>query len=788
MLVFELRQSLITFALAIAAVPGLELVGEDIAELADDEGQDFEGFYYLVLPDAAATAQLLALWTRWDAGQALGQAHARWKDVFECLHALRRWGPQDRLRPEDAEFIRDMAQHQPNDDILLEIELLFRGGVEADAARADAIASIQAVGGRVLQQVRHDGFAFDALLAALPAREALSAANYAPGSLAALDSAFSIHVQSLTDATTVELDDEAIAGASDADELDLTRAPILAIIDAAPQQNHVRLGDRLVVDDPLGLEPLSVGARRHGTAMASLVIHGDLDRGEAALTRRVLLAPIMYAPQAQGAGDEREIFRAERILVDDFVTTVLRIKSGIAGAPASAPQTLIFSVSLGDLHRPFHGRMSPWARAIDWLSAEFGVLFVVSAGNAAHTFDASALPSAAAFAALHGVDRSKAVLGALRDDMRHRTLLAPGESINALTVGALHDDDRNAAANVGSSFDPLPDGRFPSVVSRLGPGFGRSVKPDILVRGGRLRVVVGDGAACAELRPSLANRYGGVRVCGAGVDAGGQAVLEGWSGASSAAAALAARGAHRVHDALEFAYGAAFMALPDERKALVLKALLTHRARWPQPELAHIIEVFGPGDPRRATAQKMNAMRVFGFGIADIDEVIGCIESRATLWGEGAVVENDASVFRVPLPASLSGQRVPHAVTATIAWFSPVIPGRRAYKSVRLTIEEPPAQRLGSLGVKPASDMGDRNQTERGTLFQRRWQGQTVAQISSGDALEFRVARKPDREEAEDRTPIAFGVAVSIEAEAELPIYEEVGAQVTVRPTVPVRA
>jgi hypothetical protein len=768
-------------------VPGLELVGEDIAELADDEGQEFEGFYYLVLPDAAATNQLLALWTKYEANQALGQAHARWKDVFECLHALRRWGPQDRLRPEDGEFIRDMAKHEPNSEILLEIELLFRSGAPADVARAAAVQSIQAIGGRVLQQVRHESFAFDALLVGLPAAEALKAANYAPGSLAALDSAFSIHVQSLSDATSVGLEDEVAVGASSDDQPDANRPPILAVIDAAPQQNHVRLGPRLIVEDPLGLEPLSIGARRHGTAMASLVIHGDLDRNEAPLARRIVLAPMMYAPKAAGAGDEREIFRTERILVDDFVTAILRLKRGVPGSAATAPDALIFSISLGDLHRPFHGRVSPWARAMDWLSAELGILFVVSAGNAAHAFEVTALPNAAAFAALQGVDRTKAVLAALRDDMRFRTLLAPGESINALTVGALHDDDRSGASSVGASLDPLPDGRFPSIVSRLGPGFGRSVKPDILVRGGRLRVVAADAGTCAELRPSLANRFGGVRVCAAGVDKGGQPALEGWSGASSAAAALAARGAHRVHDALEAAYGATFMTLPDEKKALILKALIAHRARWPQPELQHLIEVFGPANPRQVTAQKMNAMRVFGFGVADIDEVLGCIESRATLWGEGAVIENDAAVFKVPLPVSLSGQRVPHAVTATLAWFSPVIPGRRAYKSVRLTIEEPPTQRLGSLGVKPASDMGDRNQTERGTLFQRRWQGQAVAQISNGDALEFRVARKPDREEDEDRAPIAFGVAISIEAEAGLPIYDEVSLQVSVKPTVPVQ-
>lgn len=770
-----------TFAQAIQAVPGLELMGEDIAELADDEGVAFEGFYYLVLPNAAATNDMLALWTRWNANQALGQTHARWNDVFECLHELRRWGPQDRLRPEDAEFIRDMAAHQPNDEIVLEIELLFRRGAVADTARAEAIASVQAVGGRVLQQVRHEGFAFDALLIGLPAAAALSAADHAPGSLSALESAFSIRVQSLADVTVAEVDNElGVSGSAEVDA-DPPLPPILTIIDAVPQQNHVRLAGRLIVEDALRLEPLSVGARRHGTAMASLVIHGDLDRGEPPLTRRIVLAPLMFAPDASD-----EIFRPERILVDDFVMSVLRIKRGISGVPASAPQTLIFSVSLGDRHRPFHGRMSPWARAMDWLSAELGVLFIVSAGNAVHTLAALQLTSSQAFGQLQGADRSKAVLAALRDDMRNRTLLAPGESINAITVGALHDDDRNGAANIGSSYDPLPDGRFPSVVSRLGPGFGRSVKPDILMRGGRLRVTVWDAAGSLELRPSVANQYGGVRVCGHGVDGGGIAAREGWSGASSAAAALAARGAHRIHDALVDAYGENFLSLADERKALVLKALLAHRARWPHPEMAIVADVFGPSGKRQAVARKMNAIRVFGFGLADIDEAIGCIESRATLWGEGAVVEDDAAVFSVPLPPSLSGQRVPHAVTATLAWFSPVIPGRRAYKSVRLTVEEP--QTLGTLGVKPASDMGDRNQTERGTLFHRRWQGDQVAQISEGDGLLLRVARKPDREDDVDRTPVAFGLAVSIEADVELDIYQEVAEKVSVRATIPVRA
>ncbi|MBL8550506.1 MAG: S8 family serine peptidase [Hyphomonadaceae bacterium] len=785
MLVFELRGSLITFGAAIAAVPGLELIGEDIADLADDEGDEFEGFYYLVLPDARALEELLRLWTLWDEGRPLGPTHSPWAKVFECLHDLRRWGPQDRVSPADVEFIQDMAAHEPSSEIRLEIELIFRTGSQVTNAREEAITSIDTAGGRVLHVARHEGFAYDALLVAVPAAEALAIAGRQPASLAGLNSAFSIRVQSLIDSSGHEPADGAVEDAG-VDRPPEDRAPILAIIDAVPEQNHVQLSGRLVLDDPLALGPLAVGPRDHGTAMASLIVNGNLDVGQGPLTRRVLHVPLLYAdsPANVAPGSDHEVARADRILIDDFVTSVMRVKRGTAGQPALAPTAIIVAVSLGDRHRPFFGRMSPWARAIDWLAAELGLLFVVSAGNAVHPFVARAFSDSDALPATEGVDRSRAVLEAIRDDMRNRTLLAPGEAINAVTVGALHDDARGAAPNIGSSYDPLPDGRFPSLVSRTGPGFARAVKPDILLPGGRIRVTVGEAEGSALLRPSRANQFGGLRVCSSGTDAAGFATRQGWSGASSAAAALAARGAHLIHDALELAYGDRFLDLSGERKALVVKALLTHRARWPQPETQTVLEVFGPTDPRRHQQQKLNLMRLFGFGIADIEEALGCIDSRATLWGDGEVTENDAAVFRLPLPVSLSGLVIPHSVTATLAWFSPVLPGRRAYKSVRLTVEEPPGQRLNTLGVAAARDMCDRKQTERGTTFHRRWVGERVAQIAAGEALEFRVARKPDRDDSIDETPVAFGLAVSIEAVGEVPIYNEVNAQVEVHPEV----
>ena len=48
-----------------------------------------------------------------------------------------------------------------------------------------------------------------------------------------------------------------------------------------PLTNHAALRGRLVVDDPDNLaEKYHVGEHLHGTAMASLIAHGELDANE----------------------------------------------------------------------------------------------------------------------------------------------------------------------------------------------------------------------------------------------------------------------------------------------------------------------------------------------------------------------------------------------------------------------------------------------------------------------------------------------------------------------------
>ena len=133
--------------------------------------------------------------------------------------------------------------------------------------------------------------------------------------------------------------------------------PIAAVFDAVPVQAHPLLMDRLTIDDPDDLEAKAIGSRVHGTAMASLALHGDLNDPPSPIGRRVDFRPVMYAP---ALGDE--IFDSDKLVIDVIVAAVMRMREN--GGPA----VILVNLSLGDRTKPFSGKISTWARALDYLS------------------------------------------------------------------------------------------------------------------------------------------------------------------------------------------------------------------------------------------------------------------------------------------------------------------------------------------------------------------------------------------------------------------------------------
>lgn len=754
-------------------------MAEDSTEFedADPEDEDAEGYYYLVVPDQIAITQMLRLWEIWKAENPLPKIHEHWSKVFECLRDLRRWGPKDRVSDADAEIIAEEAEFAPQGMVRLELELVFTGNTaRSNQHREEAKRAIVAKGGIVRHEARWSKIAYDALLADIPVQAAQELVQRRPDSLAYLVEALAIRPQSIVEIVGEDQPSEPLNIAN----IQPGNPPIAAILDAVPIQNHPVFTDHLEFDDPEGLEEIAVGPREHGTAMASLLVRGDLQKDEAPLGRRIYFRPLLHAQSAEPE-TPREVFPSDQLLVDQFVGAILRMKQGTADLPAVAPSVLLVNLSLGDKNHHFAGRISPWARAVDWLAYEYGILFFISAGNAGD-LEIHDVRNDLAYQALEGEERARTTLAAVRRDIKDRRLLSPAEAVNAITVGALHEDACESPQVVGASIDPLPAEGLPSQITRLGLGFRNSLKPDILMPGGRLRVSARTIANPLCVRTSGGNRFGGLRVAGWKLDPAGNPTMDGWSGATSGATVLATRAAHKIYDAVAEIYPDEFLALDGRAQALVVKALLTHRSSISLEARTIFEDVFtGAGRERNN-----HLRRFYGFGVPSADESVACITSRATLWGAGSLGAGDAVDFRLPLPDSVSDKRGLRLLTVTLAWFTPIIPGRSAYRSVRLTVDEPKGE--SQIAKQAAKGQAERLMVERGTLFHRQWHGTAAHRFNGGSELIIPVVRKLDPNITQDLPElIPFGVAASFEtSDVDIPVYEEVRQGLIIQTGVPV--
>jgi hypothetical protein len=444
---------------------------------------------------------------------------------------------------------------------------------------------------------------------------------------------------------------------------------------------------------------------------------------------------------------------------------------------------VIVNLSLGNRYRPFHNHLSPWARLIDRLAYRFGLLFVVSAGNQVFPFGMPGYATSRDYEAADAASRARSMVATLHGVMGDRRLLSPAETVNGITVAAGNIDAVGPAdrALARSLIDPFPAHVAANPSSSLGPGFARSVKPDILMPGAKEHMTCVGNHRHIDVRPAGASRGAGLKV--AAPPRAGRENLDGYSNGTSAAAALASRTCHRIHDALETAYGDAFLRIPPVQRAVLLKALLVHPAQWPRETAELIKSTLGPTGRGQASKQKDNIRRFLGYGYVDADDAIACAADRATFFATGVLGADRIATIDVPVPVAIGGKARPHSLSATVAWFSPVLPGRKSYRSCRLKILAP--AELDALAVSTERWHPDENQSNRGTVSSRRWSGANAPVVAPNMTIPLLVQRDPDQGATVDEA-IPFGLAVPISMPGEIGIYDEVRArlapQVQARP------
>lgn len=771
--VFDLAGTAEDFARAVAMVPGLEFLAEqedDKAEPDDDfqllgsDGRPTEKVLseslYMVMSNAQAVTELIRLFQLWQADPTRQFARGLnpLRGAFQLLRDIRRWGPQDRVRETGLlqiweETVQMIGGAQSS--VRVEIELWYR----ADAARRVAAQSevtqlVERAGGAVVTSAVIAGIGYHSLLADLPHRQVEAVLAEGPQSIELLTTD---EVMFLTPAQPMS-----ILSPQQADEVTAPtplrpppkRTPRVALLDGVPLANHDTLAGRLVLDDPDDVASRYTSDRRqHGTAMSSLIIHGDLNHPRRSLSTLLYVRPI-FEPHPSAAHGETTI--QDELLVDLVHRAFRRMFEKTGEHEPAAQSVRIVNLSIGDPARVFARRLSPLAKLLDWLSHSYNLLVLVSAGN--HPIDAT-VPAAA----ITDHDTlSQTLLADQRDRALHRRLLAPAEAINVLTVGAVHDD--HWSGDLPDTVLSGIDTGMPALYSAVGFGYHRSVKPEVLLPGGRslFQRPPPNGSDTVTMRPATATARGpGMLVAAPGDNPAATAYLYGTSNAT----ALATRTANQIFDVLEdLSAGVDEFAFPDQQYHPVLaKTLLVHAANW-----GTLPSILRDALGLEGSAARRDLTQLLGYGPVAPEKVASAGRTRVVLLGAGSIDAGERHTFLLPLPQALAATTEWRRLTITLGWLSPVNTRTQRHRMARLWFQPPQTE----LGVKRTQAVHDR--VVRGTLQHEVLEGRDALAFTTGDTLAVDINCRVDVGKLERR--VRYGLAVSVEMAAT--VRADVHAQI----------
>ena len=802
-LVLEIRGTVEDFARAVQKVEGLEWLSElGCADADPDEdfrvsdpegtqqGRQLSSRLFVVSSNQEGLQQLRSLWARWKRGERFRTGLGKWRHVFERLFDVRTWGVEDRLR--ETGVLEDWKARLSHgaDQVPCEIELWFRRDPGQRGRMQDRTEQLVArAGGRVRGATTIEEIGYHAVLAELPASMVQAVRDEADNDMELIQCEqiqfFRASGQMM--ALPPEVGPEWPGGGAPAQAPGPPPAPppqgdpVVALLDGVPLQEHNQLKGRLRVDDPDGWERnYSASDRRHGTAMASLILHGDLDAAEPSLRRRLYVRPIMRPAREPWLGGEAV---PDDVLVVDLIhRAVRRLFDGEGREPPAAPTVRVVNLSVGIRDRPFDQALSPLARLLDWLAWKYGVLFVVSAGN--HATGLSLLKCTGDLRTVPAVALQRDLIRAVAEEARFRRLLSPAEAINALTVAATHEDRSGASLPPGYR-DPYKGRGLPSPINALGAGFRRAIKPDVLAAGGRVPVKEADttlGERSIQVEPYRGSLAPGQSVAAPGVSGARSGSTR--SRGTSNAAALTSRAAASLHDVLEdLRKGPDGQMIDSVPRAVWTKALLAHGASWGDAG-ATVGGAFGD-EPTRRRRQRVTDL--LGYGAFDSERVKECTERRVTVVGGAKIREDEKRTHRIPIPGALRETLCTRRLVATLAWISPLNPRDQRWRRAHLYFSVPGENDNHFLNVERTDC--DRNAVRRGTLQHEVFVGSTPVNWVGDRGLDIEVSCRADAGSLEVEVP--YALVVTLEVSRGLfaaNLYDEVRARLrAARPRVPIQ-
>lgn len=774
-LVFEIVGSVEDFANAVKRIDGFQWLGEveleDIQPSDDfyitsrkgerEEEKSMSGRLYLILTNVTAMEQLLSLWERYvnNPKESFERGYGRFKEVFKHLKDIRKWGVEDRFEETGIlHYWEEAMQIDPNANVRFEVELWYKNSPSARTESFNLIENaIKTGGGRVITSCDIPEIRYHSILAELPVSEIQSIIEHKDTELVKCDNVMYFRPSGQIVASDANLE-EAVE-ASPGEYALPSGPPVVGIFDGYPLNRHNILNDRLIIDDPDDLGSYyRVDDRKHGTMMCSLIVRGDLASNETPLTTPVYVRPIMRPNDF----NRLEFVPNDILLVDTIHRAVKRIFEGEAGESPIAPTIKILNLSICDPARLFYNSISPLARLLDWLSYKYHVLFIVSTGN--HENIVSLSIPRANFDALSDLNKEKIFTQEILNNSRNCRIMSPAESINCLTVGAVHTDSTDIFQH-DPRINPysIP---YPSTYTAFGGGYRRSIKPDLVYTGGR-QMYDFQITNNSILKPAKYNRPPGLLVA-APDSTLNKSIHE--IGTSNSTALMTRNGAI-CYEILRELLEDNDIDLSPDMIPILLKAMLAHGCSW--GEIGHEIERRLDRSLDNATIQKIKS-RWIGYGFPDVSKVKECTEQRATVIGFGRLKEEEAHLYSLPLPPSLSSKTIKRRLTITLAWFSPISAATQKYRTTRLWFESnTPLARERTCAQWQA--------VRRGTLQHEIFEGSAAEAFVDGDSIVIKVNCTKDAASIADNSiPYALMVSLEVAEQTGLPIYQEVKERIVV--------
>lgn len=419
------------------------------------------------------------------------------------------------------------------------------------------------------------------------------------------------------DLLRVDIGELTVAGAPD------PAAPKIAVLDSGIVAGHPLLAP--AVGEAASFLPGKDGADEHGhgTMVAGLALYGDVK----ACVENRRFVPRFHIVSGRVTDEHNE---NTSTLIENQVLKAVQYFVEEYGCR-------IFNLSVANRRRVYEGgHVGPWASMLDDLAREYGVVFVVAAGN------------------FHGTEtvpsdwRREYPAYLFQPEAR---LLDPAPAVNALTVGSVARQELSRLAERyphDIAYQPIARGREPSPFTRAGPGARGAIKPELVHYGGNwivdARVNRPSPSDLGEI--SLGHNYAAGRL------------FEAEAGTSFAAPKVA-------HLAAQL------MARYPHASANLVRALIVANARVPEETRS------------RMGGEELKVRYVAGYGLPDEGRALSSSEAVVGLIAEETIPENNTHFYEVPLPESFymgRGRRL-RRITVSLAHAPIVRRSRVEYKA-----------------------------------------------------------------------------------------------------------